>query len=78
MSLLIKHREHSVNIVAGLQFLPEIPLVRYVAGMTPMAQDRWIDRVWPLVSLLVFTCAAADKPKSFMTHTHKHKQRHSV
>lgn len=45
--------------------LPEIPLLRYMADMTPTAKAMLTDRYWPLVSLLVFTCAAAEHPKSF-------------
>ena len=42
-----------------------MPLVRYMADITPTEKAMLTDRNWPLVSLLVFTCAAAEQPKSF-------------
>lgn len=42
-----------------------MPLVRYIADITPTEKAMLIDRNWPLVSLLVLTCAAAEQPKSF-------------
>lgn len=42
-----------------------MPLVRYIADITPTEKAMLTDRNWPLVSLLVFTCAAAEQPKSF-------------
>lgn len=41
-----------------------MPLVRYIADITPTEKAMLTDRNWPLVSLLVFTCAAAEQPKS--------------
>ncbi len=41
-----------------------MPFERYIADMTPTEKAILIDRNWPLVSLLVFTCAAAEQPKS--------------
>lgn len=49
-------------------YLPVMPLVRYIAAMTPTEKAMLTDRNWPLVSLLVFTCAAAEQPKSFSAH----------
>ena len=46
-------------------FIPVMPLVRYMADITPTEKAMLTDRNWPLVSLLVFTCAAAAQPKSF-------------
>lgn len=45
--------------------LPEMPLLRCMADMTPTEKAMLTDRYWPLVSLLVFTCAAAEHPNSF-------------
>lgn len=42
-----------------------MPLVRYMADMTPTEKAMLTDRNWPLVSLLVFTWAAAEQPKSW-------------
>lgn len=42
-----------------------MPLVRYIADITPTEKAMLTDRNWPLVSLLVFTCAAAEQPNSF-------------
>lgn len=42
-----------------------MPLLRYMADMTPTEKAMLTDRYWPFVSLLVFTCAAAEQPKSF-------------
>ena len=42
-----------------------MPLVRYMADITPTEKAMLTDRNWPFVSLLVFTCAAAEQPKSF-------------
>lgn len=41
-----------------------MPLVRYMADITPTEKAMFTDRNWPFVSLLVFTCAAAEQPKS--------------
>lgn len=46
-----------------------MPLLRYMADMTPTEKAMLTDRYWPLVSLLVFTCAAAEHPKSFTGDT---------
>lgn len=43
-----------------------MPLVRYIADITPTEKAMLTDRNWPLVSLLVFTCAAAEQPNSYM------------
>lgn len=42
-----------------------MPLVRYMADITPTEKAMFTDRNWPFVSLLVFTCAAAEQPKSY-------------
>ncbi|TNN75748.1 hypothetical protein EYF80_014111 [Liparis tanakae] len=42
-----------------------MPLVRYIDDITPTEKAMLTDRNWPLVSLLVFTCAAAEQPNSF-------------
>lgn len=55
-----------VPIMDIFKFLPEMPLVRYMADITPTEKAMLPDRNWPLVSLLVFTCAAAAQPKSFV------------
>lgn len=39
--------------------------VRYMADITPTEKAMLTDRNWPLVSRLVFTCAAAEQPNSF-------------
>lgn len=46
-----------------LDVLPETPLLRYMADMTPTEKAMLTDRYWPFVPLLVFTCAAAKQPK---------------
>lgn len=53
-----------VSLSISLVYLPVMPLVRYIADITPTEKAMLTDRNWPLVSLLVFTCAAAEQPKS--------------
>lgn len=69
LSCLIKRLYHRDSVYFTLFyfclfFLPVIPLVRYIADITPTEKVMLTDRNWPLVSLLVFTCAAAEQPKS--------------
>ena len=42
--------------------LPVMPMVRYIADITPTEKAMLTERNWPLVSLLVLTCAAAEQP----------------
>lgn len=63
------HSEILYNMLlyySGQTTLPEIPLVRYMADMTPTEKAMLTDRNWPLACLLVVTCAAAEQPKSFV------------
>lgn len=41
--------------------------MRYMADITPTEKAMLTDRNWPFFSLLVFTCAAAEQPKSYKT-----------
>lgn len=59
-------QETKVYIVDFVNLLPEMPLVRYMADITPTEKAMLTDRNWPLVSLLVFTCAAAAQPNTCM------------
>lgn len=65
----VNHRERlgsslSVFVLFSI-FGPEMPLLRCMADMTPTEKAMFTDRYWPFDSLLVFTCAAAEQPKSF-------------
>lgn len=55
-----------------------MPLLRYMADMTPTEKAMLTDRYWPFVSLLVFTCAAAEQPKSFETREDRIKEGYIV
>lgn len=60
------YTKEKMSIFAFVFFLPEIPLVRYMADMTPTEKAMLTDRNCPFISLLVLTCAAAEQPKSFI------------
>lgn len=74
-----RHSRQTVYVVIYLSFfiivlhLPVMFFVRYMADITPTEKAMLIDRNWPLVSRLVFTCAAAEQPNSF-TAQRKGKQ----
>lgn len=56
----------SIFVLLCFVYLPEMPLVRYMADITPTENAMLTDRNCPLSSLLVLTCAAAEQPKSFI------------
>lgn len=66
-----RHRELKHKLRGGVggewcrsPWLPETPLQRYMADMTPTEKPTLAERYWPFVSLLVLTWAAAAQPNN--------------